>query len=66
MVTTLHTQLDLVRDYVNTFDLETGIDTIATPDELATWLSEQGLVDDLVEPTDQEVEDARAVREAIR
>jgi predicted RNA-binding Zn ribbon-like protein len=66
MVTALHTQLDLVRDYVNTFDLETGIDTIATPDELATWLSEQGLVDDLVEPTDQEVEDARAVREAIR
>jgi len=66
MVTTLHTRLDLVRDYVNTFDLETGIDTIATPDELATWLSEQGLVDDLVEPTGQEVEDARAVREAIR
>ena len=66
MVTTLHTQLDLVRDYVNTFDLETGIDTIATPDDLAMWLSEQGLVDDLVEPTEQEVEDARAVREAIR
>ena len=66
MVTDLHTQLDLVRDYVNTFDLETGIDTIATPDELATWLSEQGLVDDLVEPTEQEVEDAHAVREAIR
>jgi predicted RNA-binding Zn ribbon-like protein len=66
VVTTLHTRLDLVRDYVNTFDLETGIDTIATPDELATWLSEQGLVDDLVEPTEQEVEEARAVREAIR
>ncbi len=66
MVTTLHTQLDLVRDYVNTFDLETGIDTIGTPDELALWLSEQGLVDDFVEPTEQEVEDARAVREAIR
>ena len=66
MVTNLHTQLDLVRDYVNTFDLETDIDTIATPDDLAMWLSEQGLVDDLVEPTEQEVEDARAVREAIR
>jgi len=66
MVTALHTQLDLVRDYVNTFDLETGIDTIATPDELAMWLSEQGLVDDLVEPTDEEVADAAAVREAIR
>ena len=66
MVTDLHSQLDLVRDYVNTFDFETGIDRIARPDELALWLSEQGLVDDLVEPTDEEVTDALAVREAIR
>jgi predicted RNA-binding Zn ribbon-like protein len=66
MVTALHTQLDLVRDYVNTFDLETGIDTISSPDDLAVWFSEQGLVDDLVEPTDEEHEDALAVREAIR
>ncbi|HEU5216758.1 MAG TPA: CGNR zinc finger domain-containing protein [Gaiellaceae bacterium] len=66
MVTTLHTQLDLVRDYVNTLDFETGVDTIASPDELATWFSEQGLVDDLVEPTDAELAAALAVREAIR
>jgi predicted RNA-binding Zn ribbon-like protein len=66
MVTVLHTRLDLVRDYVNTLDLETGIDRIGTPDELALWLSEQGLVDDLVEPTEQEHADALAVREAIR
>jgi len=66
MVTDLHTQLDLVRDYVNTRDFETGIDTIASPEELATWFSEQGLVDDLVEPTDEDHADALAVREAIR
>jgi len=66
MVTDLHTQLDLVRDYVNTLDFETGIDRISSPDELAMWFSEQGLVDDLVEPTDQEHADALAVREAIR
>ncbi len=66
MVTTLHTQLDLVRDFVNTVDLETSVDRIATPDELADWYSEQGLVDDLVEPTRQEHTDALAVREAIR
>jgi predicted RNA-binding Zn ribbon-like protein len=66
MVTVLHTQLDLVRDYVNTLDFETGIDTIASPDELATWFSEQGLVDDFVEPLEEEVADALAVREAIR
>ena len=62
----MDTQLDLVRDYVNTLDFETGIDLISTPDELAMWFSEQGLVDDLVEPSDQEVADARAVREAVR
>jgi predicted RNA-binding Zn ribbon-like protein len=66
VVTTLHTQLDLVRDFVNTFDLETGIDRVASPDELATWYSEAGLVDDLVEPSDEEHADALAVREAIR
>jgi predicted RNA-binding Zn ribbon-like protein len=66
MVTTLHTQLDLVRDFVNTADLETGVDRIATADELAEWLSEEGLVDDLVEPTAAEHADALAVREAIR
>jgi predicted RNA-binding Zn ribbon-like protein len=66
VVTALHTQLDLVRDYVNTLDFETGIDRISTPDELAMWFSEQGLVDDLVEPTGDEHADALAVREAIR
>jgi predicted RNA-binding Zn ribbon-like protein len=58
--------LDLVRDYVNTLDLETAIDRISTPDELAMWFSEQGLVDDLVEPTEDEHIEALAVREAIR
>jgi predicted RNA-binding Zn ribbon-like protein len=66
MVTDLHTQLDLVRDFVNTLDFETGVDTISSPDGLAMWFSEQGLVDDLVEPTAPELADALAVREAIR
>jgi predicted RNA-binding Zn ribbon-like protein len=66
MVTTLQSRLDLVRDFVNTVDLETEIDRIASPDELAEWLSEEGLVDDLVEPSAEEHADALAVREAIR
>lgn len=66
MVTVLHTQLDLVRDFVNTLDFETEIDTISSPDELAMWFSEQGLVEDLVEPSEKEHADAIAVREAIR
>jgi predicted RNA-binding Zn ribbon-like protein len=60
------THLDLVREFVNTFDLERSADRIATPDELAAWYSDNGLVDDLVEPTRQEHADALAVREAIR
>jgi len=60
------TKLDLIRDYVNTLDFETGIDRISSPDELAMWFSEQGLVDDLVEPTEQEHADALVLREAIR
>jgi len=60
------TRLTLVRDFVNTLDLETGIDRIASPDELATWLSDHELVDDLVEPDGAEHEDTLAVREAIR
>src|SRR5436305_7806717 len=66
MVRALHTPLDLVRDFVNTLDLETGVDAIATPDELAGWLSDNGLVDDLVEPTKAEHADALALREAVR
>jgi predicted RNA-binding Zn ribbon-like protein len=66
MVTVLHTRLDLVRDFVNTLDFETEIDAISSPDELAMWFSEQGLVEDLVEPTEREHADAIAVREAIR
>jgi predicted RNA-binding Zn ribbon-like protein len=59
-------RIDLVRDYVNTLDAATGVDRLSSPDELATWFSEQGLVDDLVEPTEREHADAVAVREAIR
>ena len=66
MVTDTATHLDLVRDFVNTFDLETSVDRISTPEALAEWYSEEGLVDDLVEPTRQEHTDALAVREAIR
>ena len=66
MVTDTITRLDLVRDFVNTADLETSVDRIATPDELAAWYSEEGLVDDLVEPSDAEHRDALAVREAVR
>ena len=66
MVTDSLTRLNLVRDFVNTLDLETGVDAIGTPQQLASWLSDNGLVDDLVQPSKAEHGDALAVREAIR
>ena len=45
LVTTLQSRLELVRDFVNTVDLETAIDNIATTDELAEWLSEADTVE---------------------
>ncbi len=59
-------RIDLVMEFVNTLDLETGADTISTPDELGTWLADNELVDDVVEPTEHELTEARRVREAVR
>ena len=36
-------RLELLRDFVNTLDVETGDDAIAGPRALAAWLAEQGL-----------------------
>ena len=36
-------RLDLVRDFVNTKDLEDGTDELTSPAELADWLAVSGL-----------------------
>jgi predicted RNA-binding Zn ribbon-like protein len=66
MVRNLENNLNLITEFVNTRDLETGTDAIGSPDELAEWLADNELTDDLVEPTDEEQADAVRVREAIR
>jgi len=53
-------------DFVNTRDLETGADVISTPEELGTWLSDNELVDDVVEPSERELAEAVRLREAVR
>ena len=57
--------LERVRDFVNTLDVESGDDTLASPDALQAWLEDQGLAPgrgasraDLVA--------ARRLREALR
>ena len=37
-------ELELVRDFVNTLDLEKGTDRLGGPEELGSWLAEKGLV----------------------
>jgi predicted RNA-binding Zn ribbon-like protein len=37
--------LVLIEDFVNTFDLETGEEELASPEALTAWLTERGLAD---------------------
>lgn len=59
--------LQLVIDFVNTLDVETGSDRIATPAELASWLDEHGLLDPgTPRLSGSEFAQAMALREALR
>ena len=59
-------ELNVVRSFVNTIDLEDGDDDIASPDGLRTWLESNGLAASGVRPTREDVARAAAVREALR
>jgi predicted RNA-binding Zn ribbon-like protein len=59
-------ELNHVRRFVNTLDLEDGSDDIAKPGALRDWLAERGLIDERSELTDADVRQAHAVREALR
>jgi predicted RNA-binding Zn ribbon-like protein len=58
-------RLELVRSFVNTLDVEDGVDELADPASLASWLREHGLMRGGA-ATRAEVEQARRVREALR
>src|SRR5437016_1928076 len=58
--------LELVRQYVNTNDVEEGIDEISTPEDFRDWLSAHGLEGAGSRPTDEDVRRAIDVREALR
>jgi predicted RNA-binding Zn ribbon-like protein len=59
-------RLELVRQFVNTRDFWKGIDWIDSPERLAAWLVEQGLVARPVGLTTGEVRRIQAFREALR
>jgi predicted RNA-binding Zn ribbon-like protein len=58
--------LELVRDFVNTRDLEKGTDRIEAPGGLVSWLVGKGLAHAGYALTDEDVARARAFREALR
>lgn len=62
----MHNPADLVRDFVNTYDVETGADAIASPPALVTWLGGRDLIGpgDTADATDVSL--AADLREALR
>jgi predicted RNA-binding Zn ribbon-like protein len=62
--------LETVRSFVNTLDIDDGIEQLGTPAELAAWLAEHGLADDdgATAPHATAVDLRRAIelREALR
>jgi predicted RNA-binding Zn ribbon-like protein len=59
-------ELNHVRRFVNTLDLEDGSDDIGQPDTLRDWLADRDLIDERAELTAADVRQAQAVREALR
>jgi|SRR5829696_1044806 len=59
-------ELELVRDFVNTCDLEKVTDRIDSPEALSSWLAGQGFVSDPPEVTEDDVTRVRSLREALR
>jgi predicted RNA-binding Zn ribbon-like protein len=59
-------ELELVRAFVNTRDLELGTDELSSSAALAAWLSERGLVVPATAATDADLRRALALREGLR
>jgi predicted RNA-binding Zn ribbon-like protein len=59
-------ELDLVRTFVNTRDVEEGSDALSRPEDLRDWLAERGLIDRDAPVDERDVDLALSVREALR
>jgi predicted RNA-binding Zn ribbon-like protein len=59
-------ELEHVRAFVNTIDLEEGTDELTAPDDLAAWLVANGLAPSGLVASDDDLEHAVGLREALR
>lgn len=57
---------ELVRDFVNTYALDSDADELASPAELAIWLRERGLIGTRDRATDEDLTAALTLREVLR
>jgi predicted RNA-binding Zn ribbon-like protein len=58
-------ELELVREFLNTLDVEDAVEEIGSPESLAAWLAEHGLENGR-ELDDEDVRRAIAMREGLR
>jgi predicted RNA-binding Zn ribbon-like protein len=59
-------ELDQIRQFVNTLDLESLEDKLAEPDAAAAWLTGRGLLPEGESLTSADVRQAHSMREALR
>jgi predicted RNA-binding Zn ribbon-like protein len=59
-------ELELVRAFVNTLDLDQGTEALGSPANLSEWLSERGLAATGVAVTPAQLRHAKDLREALR
>jgi predicted RNA-binding Zn ribbon-like protein len=59
-------QLDLVIDFVNTFELDTGEEELGDPSRLSSWLAERGLLPEGETASAADLSRALELREALR
>src|SRR4051794_19455107 len=59
-------ELSLIEDFVNTRDLEEGVERLGSPPALAAWLADQGLAAPDETFDDADLARTRSVREALR
>ncbi|MCC5575117.1 CGNR zinc finger domain-containing protein [Microtetraspora sp. AC03309] len=57
---------ELLRDFVNTYDVESDVDDLASPAELAVWLREHGLTQEGDRAVDGDLALAVRLREGLR
>jgi predicted RNA-binding Zn ribbon-like protein len=55
-----------VRAFVNTLDMDEGLEALSTPGELAAWLTDRGLLELGADVSAADVRRARLFREALR